>query len=69
MITPKSNLKNLLFLALVVVVASTIGVVPVMADNTLTTMPFSQNWTNVGLIITTMIGQVWLRSLAIVVMM
>ena len=51
MITPRSNLKNLSFLALVVVVASTIGVVPVMADNTLATMPFSQNWSNVGLII------------------
>ncbi len=47
---PKSYLRFLFFLILVALITSSIGVIPVKANNASAVPPFSQNWTNAGLI-------------------
>ncbi len=47
---PKSYLRFLFFLILVALITSSIGVISVKANNASAVPPFSQNWTNAGLI-------------------
>ena len=48
--TPPSTSKFALVLVFVLLVAFKVGVLPVQANNTVAIPPFSQDWTNAGLI-------------------
>ena len=50
MITPKSWYRFLFIFVVVALIAFTTGVLPVKANNVSASLPFSQNWSNVGLI-------------------